>query len=273
MLAIIISVVCLAGQVAFSVAGSCGSTPIRPNLGGFIVGGTEARPHSLPWQIRLGAQDDKYMWTMCGGSIVSDRWVITAAHCIDLDNMGNKHFIYVGAHNMRSKDGYFKQIGVKRIIVHPNWNPDRVSDGNDIALLELDETISFNKAVQPICLPLAGSSYSSGMKFVVSGWGTLSEGGRSADKLMQLVVPHITQSPCKSVLHMRSMPGQLCAGYLEGGKDSCQGDSGGPLAGKVGGRWTLVGVVSYGFGCARKGAPGVYTDVSQYRSFIDKYVR
>lgn len=265
-------VLCLT-QVSAVFGASCGNTPIRPNLNGFIVGGTEARPHSLPWQIRLGYTEGGYMYTMCGGSIVSERYVLTAAHCIDTSQPDRKHFVIVGMHNRRKSDKYYRQVQVSRVIVHPDWDPRRVSAGNDIAILELSESLRFNDAVQPICMASSSQSYTESDRFVVSGWGTLREGGSSPDALQQLVVPYISESTCKRVTYLRSMPGQMCAGYLEGGKDSCQGDSGGPLAAKIGGKWTLAGVVSWGSGCARRNAPGFYTNVAEYRSFIDKYVR
>jgi len=256
------------------VYGGCGNTPIKPNFNSFIVGGSEARKNSLPWQIRLGYEEGRYQYTMCGGSIVAERYVITAAHCIDQSARGRKHFIIAGMHDTRERESDTRQrVFVKRIHVHPNWDENRIANGNDIAILELSQSLEFTKAVQPICLPSSRVEYREGDTFVVSGWGTLSEGGRGAKTLQELLVPLISESKCKSATRLRSMPGQMCAGYLEGGKDSCQGDSGGPLAAMIGNKWTLAGVVSWGRGCARRNAPGVYTNVAQYRSFIDKYVR
>merc|ERR1711988_304774 len=272
MIALITIVVALT-QASVVFGTSCGNTPIRPNLNGFIVGGVEARPNSLPWQIRLGFTEGRYSYTNCGGSIVSERYVITAAHCIDQTQNYN-YFVIVGMHNRRSwSEEYKKQVNVRRVIVHGGWNDKRISAGNDIAILELSEPLTFNKGVQPICLPSSKQTYSENDRFVVSGWGTLREGGSSPDTLQQLVVPYIKESTCLRVTYMRSMLGQMCAGFLEGGKDSCQGDSGGPLAAKINGKWTLAGVVSWGRGCAGKNAPGFYTNVAYYRDFINKYVR
>merc|ERR1712004_120534 len=271
MIALLTIVVSLA-QATVVFGTSCGNTPFRPNLNGFIVGGVEARPHSLPWQIRLGYNDGKYSYTMCGGSIVSDRYVITAAHCIEISEPNRDHFVIVGMHNRRRADQYYKRVGVKRVIVHPGWNENRIAAGNDIAILELSLSLRFNDAVQPICLPSSSQTYTESDRFVVSGWGNLREDGRSPDTLQQLVVPYLKDSTCMRVSYLRSMLGQLCAGDLSGGKDSCQGDSGGPLAAKINGKWTLAGVVSWGRGCARRNAPGFYANVAYYRSFIDKYV-
>jgi len=261
-------------HIAAVLAVRCGQTPIRPNVNGFIVGGVEARKHSIPWQIGLGTMiryGSKYYQggQICGGSIVSDRLVVTAAHCI---SRGKKYYVAVGQHSKSdSSDPMKKIIEVEEAITHPNWNPRNIVK-YDIAVLKLAKPISFNNGVQPICLPKAGAEYSDSAQFLVSGWGTTSEGGRASDKLMQLVVPHIKTSTCQRYLGGSVHKDVICAGYLNGGKDSCQGDSGGPLATKVGGDWTLAGVVSWGYGCARRGNPGVYTDVGSYLDFVNKYL-
>jgi len=248
---------------------SCGRTPIRPNVSGFIVGGVEARPHSIPWQIGLGTmRGSSYGGQICGGSIVSENIVITAAHCI---SPGTKYYVVIGQHNKRKADSYTKRIKVTEAITHPNWD-DRNIVRYDIAILRLSESINFNDAVQPICIPASGASYADNAKFLVSGWGALQEGGWGSDVLMQLVAPHISTRTCQKYLGSSVHDKVICAGYLEGGKDSCQGDSGGPLAAMVGGKWTLAGVVSWGYGCAQRGNPGVYTKVASYLDFVNKYV-
>jgi len=261
-------------NVAAVLAVQCGQTPNPPNLGGFIVGGQEARPHSIPWQIGLGTlfkYGSKYYQggQICGGSIVSDRLVVTAAHCI---SPNKKYYVAVGQHDKKSNSEASKKVVmVAEAITHPNWNDRRITK-YDIAVLKLSEPITFNDAVQPICLPKAGASYADNAHFLVSGWGTLSEGGRGSNKLMQLVAPHIKMSTCQRYLGGNVHKDVICAGYLNGGKDSCQGDSGGPLAAMVDRKWTLAGVVSWGYGCARKGNPGVYTNVGSYTDFIEKYM-
>lgn len=247
----------------------CGQTPIAPNLNGFIVGGVEARKHSIPWQIGLGQRWGSSMGgQICGGSIVSDRIVITAAHCI---SSGAQYYVAVGQHSKSSADSYTKKIQVTKAITHPNWNARKIVR-YDIAILQLAEPIRFNQGVQPICLPKAGEQYSANTNFLVSGWGTTRENGRTSDKLMQLVVPHIETRTCQSYLGSNVHSDVICAGYLNGGKDSCQGDSGGPLATRSNGKWTLAGVVSWGYGCARAGNPGVYTNVASYMDFVNQYV-
>jgi len=261
-------------QVSDISGAKCGCTPIAPNLNGFIVGGVDARPYSLPWQVRLGYKIGGSSWTNCGGSIVANKYVITAAHCIkDLEN--RQYYVMAGINNYRHywNDKYYKKISASKVISHPSWDAANVAKGNDIAIIELSESLSFNNGIQPICLPSAGHSYKADTHFIVSGWGTTSEGGRSSDKLKQTIVNHVDLKTCEKQLgRSRSgLPGQLCA--AEAGKDSCQGDSGGPLVTKINNKWVLSGVVSWGYGCARANSPGAYTDVAQYRAFIDKHVK
>merc|ERR1719228_446323 len=120
------------------VLGDCGNTPFNPLHTGFIVGGHEATPHSIPWQISLQASFRGFeMGHSCGGSIVSDQYVITAAHCI-VENYYWKPFVVVGAHNIKIEDAYEKKIMVSEVIMHPKWNANDYTM-YDIALLKLEE--------------------------------------------------------------------------------------------------------------------------------------
>merc|ERR1712168_963649 len=127
------------------------------------------------------------------------------------------------------------------------------------------------RGVQPACLPQKTQQWDDDVMFLVSGWGAVREGGRAPDTLQQVMVPHFNHDKCAKILAYRNrIPDTvICAGYPEGGKDSCQGDSGGPLVTLIDGEWTLAGVVSWGIGCARRGKPGVYTDVAKYIDWIE----
>merc|ERR1712004_394879 len=240
----------------------CGKTPIQPNLNGFIVGGVEARPNSLPWQVAVG----EVGWgTGCGGSIINKNTVITAAHCI---KQGAKYYFVAGQHKKYDYYGpYYKKYSAK-VIVHPDY---RSLTKNDIAIMKTDEDIEFNDGVQPICLPPADQEYGEERTmFLASGWGSLGNG--YASHLMQVGLPYISVSTCQKMLGRWSIhEAVICAGYAAGGKDSCQGDSGGPLATVVDEKWTLAGVVSWGYGCAQRNKPGVYTHVAKYLDFINQH--
>merc|ERR1712045_768183 len=253
---IMYSVVVFLLGLACALGHECGNTPIRPNLNGFIVGGVEARPHSIPWQVSLRFTKDHN----CGGSLVNEDTVITAAHCI-MGHMSGSTFkqssyytyeVDVNMHNSYTQDG--TTHAVDKIIVHPQWNKYKITH-YDIAIVKLAKPVTYSDGVQPICLPDASQTYTAGQSFLVSGWGVQKEGSRTnAEKLQQLVVPYIPVSDCQNDYSASWVHKDVvCAGFKAGGQDACQNDSGGPLAFMNNGKWTLAGVVSWGVGCARAG--------------------
>ncbi|XP_071977976.1 serine protease 33-like [Engystomops pustulosus] len=168
-------------------------------------------------------------------------------------------------------------IPVKTIRVHPMYRGDGTS--GDLALLELASPVTYNYNIQPICLPSPEQTFPDGMMCWVTGWGDTAEGVPLAFPyvLQEVELPLINASACdamfKAVYNITNATAivqddMICAGYREGQKDGCQGDSGGPLACQLGSSWFLVGVVSWGDGCARPGEPGVYTKVSSFSSWI-----
>jgi len=241
---------------------ACGQTPIEPNLNGFIVGGIEARPNSLPWQVAVG----EVGWgTGCGGSIINKNTVITAAHCI---KPGRDYYFVAGQHKKYDYYAPYYHKYQAKVIVHPEY---RSLKKNDIAIMKTEEDIEFNDGVQPICLPPADQEYGEETTmFLASGWGSL--GNKYATHLMQVGLPYISTKTCQRMLGSYNIhEAVICAGYAAGGKDSCQGDSGGPLATVVDDHWTLAGVVSWGIGCAQRNRPGVYTHVAKYLDFISQH--
>jgi len=229
--------------------------------GYYIVGGVEARQGEFPWQISL----QEYGRHICGGMVMDNQYIVTAAHCV-IGSRARNLKVVVGEWNRNSNDPNERTVGVSRIIMNNGYD-DRTLE-NDIALLKLSSTISFNDDVQPICAPTAGDDYT-GTFCTVSGWGTTSSGGGSLpSKLRYVNVPVISNFECQQGYGSDITPTMVCAGYSNGGKDSCQGDSGGPLVCKSGNKWQLVGIVSWGYGCADAGYPGVYTRVTEFTSWI-----
>ncbi|KAM9353514.1 trypsin-1-like [Symphorus nematophorus] len=210
-----------------------------------IVGGYECQRHSEPHQVSLNAG-----YHFCGGSLVNDSWVVSAAHCY------KSHIeVRLGEHNIGITEGSEQFISASRIIPHPSYNGYTLE--NDIMLLKLSQPATLNQYVQPVALPT--SCAPAGTMCKVSGWGNTMSSTADSNKLQCLKIPILSDEDCHS-----SYPGMIdntmfCAGYLEGGKDSCQGDSGGPVVCNG----ELQGVVSWGFGCAEKDHPGVYAKESK----------
>lgn len=156
---------------------------------------------------------------------------------------------------------------IKQILIHEDYQP--IKTKNDICLLHLSESLEFNDWVQPVALPTQMDEPEEGTFCVVTGWGTLREGGAVLpNHLKKVTVPIIGDKACSEKYNPRHdiADSMICAGVEEGGKDACQGDSGGPLINAE--TKTLVGIVSWGIGCAEAKYPGVYTQVSYFVDWI-----
>ncbi|KAI2805029.1 hypothetical protein BLOT_004018 [Blomia tropicalis] len=239
---------------------------------GLIVGGEESTPNEWPWAIGIY----RYGSFICGGSIINERYIMTAAHCVSRNGQtqpASSFQVLVGAHTLGSSGKYFK---VERVIPHENYDQNYMQ--NDIALFRLSTPINFSQmgnTARPICLPSSSMIMKSfvGQISTVVGWGTTREGGQISQKLQQVQIPIISNEKCSQKYNrMNIRMGQICAAYEEGGRDSCQGDSGGSLTVPVNGKYYQLGVVSWGSGCARPGAPGVYTRVTNYLSWIARKI-
>ncbi|XP_050033995.2 uncharacterized protein [Dermacentor andersoni] len=231
-----------------------------------IVGGTIAKPDDWTWMAALlrKADDDQF----CGGALISDRYVITAAHCtqgLRPQNITVRLGEYDFKQNTTSR--LPRDFNVSRIRQHPEFRKDTYQ--NDIALLRMSRRVRFSENIRPICLPKSPDESFLGKLATVVGWGTLSFGGPSSSILRQVSLPVWDNTECKTKFTQAIPKIFLCAGTREGGQDACQGDSGGPLM--VEGestQWTLIGVVSWGIKCAEKGLPGVYTRITEFLGWI-----
>ncbi|XP_022124821.2 trypsin-7 [Pieris rapae] len=252
-----------------------------------IVGGSETKKLELPWMAALFYGGRFY----CGGSVINDLYIATAAHCTS-GFRKEKITVRLLEHD-RSTANETKTVErkVASIIRHLRYNPSTYD--NDIALLKLDKRIDLSSAVKkragleeeesdvsdvgvrPVCLPPANLSFSNETA-MVSGWGTTEEGGSVSSTLQEVHVPILSNSECRETTYgSRITENMICAGYDEGGRDACQGDSGGPLhvRNTTTEAYEVVGVVSWGEGCARPGRPGVYSRVNRYLSWIKSNTR
>ncbi|XP_019644083.1 PREDICTED: chymotrypsinogen B-like [Branchiostoma belcheri] len=253
--------------------GSCGTPAIQPRSSemlrydqaeGRIVNGDDATPHSWPWQVSLQTSTG---WHYCGGSIVNNEWVVTAAHC---DPSISGDYVILGEHN---KGGGTEPIQSKRIskkLCHQQYNSNTID--YDICLLKLATPAEFNTNVHPVCLAQAGddASFPAGMSCYTSGWGkTSASSSTTPDILQQAMIPLISTSSCQSAWGSVNTitDRMICAGA--DGATSCMGDSGGPLVCQKDGAWNLVGVVSWGSSQCSTSTPAVYARVTNLRQWLE----
>ncbi|XP_060696330.1 transmembrane protease serine 9-like isoform X1 [Hemiscyllium ocellatum] len=240
-----------------SSTSTCGSRPAFFNR---IVGGTNSVNGEWPWQVSLQIRSH-----ICGASIISDRWLISAAHCFR--DSGSNPSIWtalIGTIDVRR--GTVQTI--ETIIIHPLYR--QTSNDYDIAVLKLSSPLIFEANIQPICLPSSDRVFNAGDSCTITGWGALEFEGSLPRILQKANVDIIDDNTCKNI-YSQFTERMLCAGFLSGGVDSCQGDSGGPLACmQPDGKWFLAGIVSFGFQCARPGFPGVYARVTALRDWVQE---
>nr|XP_015194905.1 PREDICTED: serine protease 33-like [Lepisosteus oculatus] len=265
------TVLCLFGAALLFMVGTdaqssvCGRAPLNTR----IVGGQSALEGYWPWQASLQLRGSH----SCGGSLINNQWVLSAAHCFAGSSVPSSWMVYLGwlKLSLASTNGVAKSV--QQIIVHPSYNPTTFN--NDVALLKLSSSVSFTSYIQPVCLADSGSSFYTGTSCWVTGYGTTAEGGSLPQQgaLQEVQLPVIGNQECRCLNSEYNITSNMiCAGLRQGGKDSCQGDSGGPLVSKQSSVWVQAGIVSFGQGCARPNLPGVYTRVSQYKAWIQAQI-
>ncbi|XP_048008964.1 trypsin-3-like isoform X2 [Megalobrama amblycephala] len=213
-----------------------------------IIGGIEC---GVPYQVSLNSG-----YHFCGGSLISDLWVVSAAHCYK-----SRVQVRLGEHNIDVIEGTEQFIYSSKVIRHPSY--DSYTLDNDIMLIKLSSAASLNIYVRTVSLP--SSCAPSDTSCLISGWGNMSASGSNfPSRLMCLWVPILSDSTCKGAYPGQITSNMFCAGFMEGGRDSCQGDSGGPVVCND----ELQGIVSWGYGCAQENLPGVYVKVCNYNTWI-----
>jgi len=229
-----------------------------------IVGGVVTEENEYPWQVGLISSSGSRR-PFCGGTLISSKEVLTAAHCTE---GGNANYVLLGEHDLTQSDGE-RTIRVCSVLQHSSYSSNTVD--YDFSILRLCDEAPIQNDIRPACLPSSSSNKYDNVQAVTSGWGTLSSGGSTPSKLMEATVQTMTNSQCGSSPNIYGTSAitarMICASSP--GKDACQGDSGGPLVTKESsGYFSLIGVVSWGAGCAQADAPGVYARTTNQLSWI-----
>ena len=216
----------------------------------------------------------KSVWDQgCGGTLVGDNYVITAAHCTDGMRASDLNVQLGDTSFDTTFESFSMTVGVKRIIQHPKYNSyDSANYANDISILLLKKKVSLTDYpnIKPACLPSKGELFPGDA--IVSGWETVGSGMHANSWLHKVNVTVFADGNC-GAMNDYMTPDMLCAGLMEGGKDACQGDSGGPLVAADPDKnmaMSLIGVVSWGFGCAGEDALGIYAEVSYFTNWLNQ---
>ncbi|MEJ1283044.1 transmembrane protease serine 15 [Cricetulus griseus] len=220
---------------------ACGEKMVTQKVNPKIVGGSDAQPGSWPWVVALYYRDSYRDRLLCGASLVSSEWLVSAAHCVYGRNVDPTRWTAFLGLNMQSNltSPQVERRVIDQIVINPHY--DKRRKFNDIAMMHLEFKVNYT--------------------------------GSTADVLKEADVPLVSNEKCQQQLPEYNITeNMICAGYEEGGIDSCQGDSGGPLMCQENNRWFLVGVTSFGVQCALPNRPGVYARVSGFTEWIQSFL-
>ncbi|KAJ2937786.1 hypothetical protein O0L34_g18566 [Tuta absoluta] len=279
----------------YSKSGCCG---VESFTGDRIIGGVDASIDQYPWMTLIEYVKGYQLKLLCGGALISGRYVLTAGHCVvgPVLDAGTPRNVRLGEYDTSndpkkpdcvivSGGGEDCTTGVvvipiEKVIAHEEYNPSNRLRRHDIALLRLTKMAPYTDFIKPICLPLTDITTASlpDIKFYVAGWGAINETHSKSLVKQHVDVPYRNKDQCQPAYSVARRKvalwnGQICAGG-EPKKDSCKGDSGGPLMYENGKTFEIVGVVSFGpTPCGIEDVPGVYTKVFEYLPWIRKNIK
>ncbi|NXI60948.1 ENTK Enteropeptidase, partial [Anseranas semipalmata] len=247
----------------------CGKRLVTQNSGARIVGGSNARIEAWPWIVSLHFNSRP----VCGASLVSEEWLVTAAHCVyGRQLQPSKWKAVLGLHdqlNMTHPSIVVQNIN--QILINPHYK--KLTKDSDIALMHLQYKVQYTDYIQPVCLPEKNQNFLPGINCFIAGWGATTNEGATSNILQEAEVPLILTEKCQQWMPEYSITeNMICAGYDNGGVDSCQGDSGGPLMFEDDNKWVLVGVTSFGYKCALPQRPGIYVRVTMFVDWIQNTI-
>ncbi|XP_042864709.1 uncharacterized protein LOC122248640 [Penaeus japonicus] len=232
-----------------------------------IVGGQNANINEWPWQAALRRKEN-FREVFCGATLIHREWLVTSAHCA-AEYPREDLYVTLGDHlkDQVGETPFERNFEIAELIIHENYDANKVD--NDIALIRLSSPASYSQGVARICLPFQFASQDfQGETGTVTGWGTTQFQGSVSNVLQEVSLPILTTAECQVYLKGSVTDNMLCT--YKPGQDACRGDSGGPLSWTRDGRYYLVGVVSWGMGCASAERPGVYTKVTNYLPWIQQ---
>lgn len=276
-LRILTSLLLLASTATLSAV----KTPAPPDCGkpqqlNRIVGGEDSADSEWPWVVSIQKNGTHH----CAGSLLTNRWVVTAAHCFKGTlNKPLEFSVLLGIWQLANPGQRSQRVGISWVYPHPVYSWKEGSRA-DIALVRLEHPIQFSERILPICLPDYSVHLPPNTNCWIAGWGSVHDGVplSQPQTLQKLKVPIIDPEICGR-LYWRGAGQEaitedmLCAGYLEGERDACLGDSGGPLMCQVEDTWLLAGIISWGEGCAERNRPGVYISLTAHRSWVQRIVQ
>ncbi|KAB0800230.1 hypothetical protein PPYR_05970 [Photinus pyralis] len=270
---------------SMSTVQECGTSVRRsrqPRVGslGRIIRGKQSVRGAWPWQVSLQLLHPQFgfLGHWCGGVLISSEWLLTAAHCIsnDLFNLPLPALwtAVLGDWDQDVEEYSEQRIQIEKIILHERFHNFQ----HDIALMKLSQPVKLiaGSRIRSVCLPSKRITHNQTDLCIATGWGRDSEDGPLSSKLLESRVPVHDNAVCRKkyqhAVNIRS--GHLCAGHLDGSSGTCVGDSGGPLqCASTDGKWVLVGITSFGSGCAKPGYPDVYTRLSYYVPWIKSKIK